>query len=241
MQRFFGNDRPPGSASSPAGAAAPGHGYTVGIANSYKPGQSFALPEPLTDGSRAAPLLLGFADFTRGMTDFLREQHGAAQSDLSVTMTFTGTSERPTRIAGLRVATVQRLAPMDGTVIRTYSGSDHPPINVVVDLDGPMPDVAQSGRPYFNDHQTDVTSSDREPFRVTFTGQRHSYQWVMAVDAIGPDGNLLTSYFGTTGQLVDRPERVPQSEAFRLTGPAPSYKVEYSNAGSGSAFHLVRP
>jgi hypothetical protein len=230
---------PEGAAGAPSATRDASIGLAAGVAFNHPPGQVFALPTPL-DGPQAAPLL---ASPTSGLTEFVREHSGAAVSPLNAAIVLTGTSDRPTRLTELRIHRTTSAENYSGTAIYTSSAGDRPTIPLTADLDRGVPELlGESGRPYFLDHNIEVTRDERETFAIQFTAEQYSHQWIIAVDYVSEHGTIETLYLDTLGELHSAPASIPPDQQFAITGPAQSYAIEYSdNYPLGDGFHPAYP
>jgi hypothetical protein len=102
------------------------------------------------------------------LTDQLRAAGSVDLSDLTLRVTLEGRSNQDVRILGIRPV-VERTTPLDGTLFFAPSQEGEPSMNMIVDLDDPMPVLRKAdengtpGRPYFDnnsirlpDHEQDV-------------------------------------------------------------------------------------
>jgi hypothetical protein len=72
------------------------------------------------------------------LTDQLRAAGSVDLSDLTLRVTLEGRSNQDVRILGIRPV-VERTAPLDGTLFFAPSQEGEPSMNMIVDLDDPMP------------------------------------------------------------------------------------------------------
>jgi hypothetical protein len=220
-----------------------GRGYKVAVDFQYPPGQSFALPQALTDGSRAAQLRAGFADPVEGMKQFLRENSGSARKDLQARLVFTGISSQKVHILSLEVVMMKVEQNLQGTAIKTSSGSSDATLPVRIDMDTPGRSFSQDGIDFFANHEINVSAADWETVDAHFVASKNSYRWLIAIHSVDLSGKRITSYLDSAGNIYDKPSSAPALEWFALSGIAHTYHVTYTddyNTG-GRGFHVATP
>nr|BFE70415.1 hypothetical protein GCM10020092_037160 [Actinoplanes digitatis] len=102
---------------------------------------------------------------------------------------------------------------------------------VTLDMDRPPRSLMHSGKPFFAEHDLDVTVAERETLRVSVTAQRRSYRWVFGIDHVDGAGARTTSYLDARGRLHRDRARVPEDDYFRITGAASTYGARYIEEG----------
>jgi hypothetical protein len=215
----------------------PGGAFTPGISVVPRCGQGYALPDPVDPRTQAAELLAIGPQNNVEIDRFIKARRGAATGTITVEITFTGTSQRRTRILSVDVARLTQTANLAGTSLKTPCEGDPPVRAVELDLDEPPRSLMSSSSPYFDKHDLDVTVEERETLRIFASANNNSYRWVFAVRYVAGTGQPVTGYLGTDGHLHSVLEQVSTENEFSLTGQAKSYAVSYK--ASGGRFYLA--
>lgn len=215
----------PATASSPtperSAEASTGGTFAVAVSIIYKCGQAYALPGRLDPQTEAGKLN------SEPMPQVLEEFGGSPQSTVTIEMIFSGGTERPTRILDVTVDRLETAPNLDGSALYTPCQGDKQTISTFLNLDHPPRSLMDGNQAYFDGHDLDVTSTDRETLRIAVTAAEHSYHWIFAIRYLNAADAVATAYVGNDGRLYDRPDQVPASVVFSLTGPASKYAVAY--------------
>jgi hypothetical protein len=232
---------PAPSSAAPTSAAPLPFPFAVAVSTGFEDGMAYALPRPVIGGPDAEPLLLGFDDHD-ALAAYLRVRDGAPQRRIVPFFTFTGlVPVGATRIVTLRVHGKQAGGVLHGSTVNTVSQGESDTIPVHVDLDRPGLEVLDAtDRPYFRQHDIELTLNEHEKFVVTFTAAKGCYRWVMAVDYVLADGTNRTAYVDATGTLHAKAADVPPGNRFALTGAAPAYGAVWDTNFPQRGFHLTR-
>ncbi|MET8152291.1 hypothetical protein ACIBSW_10750 [Actinoplanes sp. NPDC049668] len=209
----------------------PGSGFQPAVGTIPACGQVYALDRVVDPRTGAAPLLAVDGSDTPAFDALLDRERAAPVGAITVEIVITGRLQRPTRILDVRADGVRAEPSAAGTELTTDCAGDSQTRLVTLDMDRPPRSLMHSGKPFFAEHDLDVTVTERETLRVSVTAQRRSYRWVFRIDHIDGAGARTTSYLDARGRLHRDRARVPEDAYFRITGAAKAYGARYIEEG----------
>lgn len=185
-----------------------------------------ALRRTESDGPVAARLKSGRIDEAWG--DFLVHQDGAPVEDMVLELVLTGHRPNGISITGIDVVKLKSEPVLDGTLVSIISQGQADTIKLSADLDQARPKIMNGTTEYFTDHRITLKTGEQESINFTVTGSKGVlYRWVLSIDYVDDDGAAQRLFLDRLGRRYQDAAAVPADGWLSLTGPAPTYGVEW--------------
>lgn len=209
----------PGAFDELSGVAAP---FTVAYV-SIRDDPDLALREPVAT-ARDRAILLGIPEEGE-RAEFMERHHAAPVGNVTAIAVLNG-NRSSLRIADLRPRILSRGPVSAGALLRPAGAGEAGTIEIRADLDRKAPrfmpvEGNDKDTPYFESQQIDLARDERATLIMTFTARKAYYEFDIVATVVTGDG---------TEEVVIRG---PGDRPFRVTGPAPDYRAEYSESPQG--------